>query len=148
MLEESIQQAEERIKRMDYSFYNRSLTTRNHYYDDQLTVKAFNIELEVCDHVTVIQNMEKHIEDDKKKQRYFLQYLDSISSIERHYFKKRYVFHENVECQKRIEEALMEEISEIEEALQRMNGLTPDLRESIRDGTVLGFEDMLELLEV
>lgn len=130
-------------------FHCQSYHTRiDNKNGERLSATAFKLEHQVCDFVDTIEHIEKRMKNKRKKKRYFDDYLKSLTPEAREYLFKRYLGDSDVSVNESIEQATLEEIHEIEDAIRYMNGEIPDKLLRVEDGTELDFNELLEVLEI
>lgn len=115
----------------------------------ELLVLGFRVEDEVCKYVDTIDSLITGIEMAEKKYKYFSQYLNTLELDQLNYLKARYKDGLTVDVNLDIERKTLDEINEIEEAVNRMYGFAPDVKEIMPGETKeLGFDDILDVLGV
>lgn len=147
-LDYSIRRLQKRIDNMQSVFFDRSFHTRIEPTDLGLNVLAYRIESEVCGYVDSVSRIYKKLENKKRIRKYFNDYLNSLSPRERDYLYKRYLMGYDLPEQEEIDNATIEEIREIEEAISYMNGEEPDKLLFIENTEALDFEKLLEVLDL
>lgn len=146
----SNKKAKKRMKQMECLFYSRNMYTRQEPKEDGLWVTTgFRQDKEVVLYTDGIAEVERRIEKNNKKMKYLKNYLNTLPESEKEYVYKRYVQREGVPVQEKIDNALLDEIQEIEEAINHMYGFEPEQKEFIPSEDIKqDFNNMLELLGV
>lgn len=149
-LDNSIHRTEQHIQQTREHFYNQTMSTRTIAGDDLgMVTVGFRPDREVVDFVDYIAGLEEKIERNLKKKRYLEDYLSRIPSSERYYLMQRYVYKSNIRIKKEFERSLIEEINEIEEAINRMYGLPLEPKEvAVETDETTKISDVLALLGV
>lgn len=114
----------------------------------EVRTRAFRIEEEVCDYLDHVALIEKRMNKKERKKYYFINYLNKLPPIERKYLYDRFVHQSNVMVNEKIERAVIEEIYEIEDAVSYMNGEVPEKWLKAENTTELGFNELLEVLDL
>ena len=126
----SIEESKERTERMREQFYSSSMHTRMESIENGDTVvRGFRQDSEVVLFVDSLAEIERHIEKNNKKKYYLYSYLNTLPQSEKQYIHKRYVQRMSVPIKEEIEAGLINEIHEIEEAIQHMYGFKPEPKE-------------------
>lgn len=110
--------------------------------------RAFRIEDEVCSYLDHVAVIEKRMNKKERKKYYFIDYLNKLPPVERKYLYDRFVHHSNVIVNEKIEQATIEEIYEIEDAVCYLNGDMPEKWLRAENTTELGFNELLEVLDL
>lgn len=121
-IDKANQRTRERIQNMRLTFYSQNMTTRMCSSDEQLYTVGFRLETKVVDFVDYATELENRIKRNNKKKRYLSDYLNTLPPEQKEYLLQRYVYKTHVSIQEEIEIAVIEEINEIEEAINRMHG--------------------------
>lgn len=148
-----------RIEEAKFIFNTKSKHTRMEQVDLEWKSVAFTIELEVTNHVMSIDLYERLIEQCEKKMKYLKDYLQTLSEYDRHYIYERFEEGNSMlPIRVDVDEALFDEIAEIETAIQYMFGKEiREIREiselEILDNSITGnvesdFDFALKLLDV
>lgn len=150
-LDDAIKNGERRIKELREHIYDLSFYTRNEPTSEgDLIVKAFRVENEVARFVDCAAEIQTRIAINHKKIRYFNEALEDMPSEVRKYAIERYKYGMDISYQKDKERLILDEINEIEEAIQHMYGHKPEVRELLTDDdkSNLSFDDYLTILGV
>lgn len=148
-LDKAIKQLNRRLYQLHLRHRTQSYYTRIEPTDEYtLQTKSYRIDEEVAIYLDASMLIEKRIANLKKKQRYFNDYLVTISPEAQECLFKRYLGKLDVTVNDPLIQALYEELLEIEDAICFMNGRIPELRFRDNDSENLNFEDMLNILGV
>lgn len=109
-------------------------------------MRAFKVDDEVCRFVDDIAFIEERITIKNKKIRYFNDYLHRLTPDERNYLYERYVEGLDVRVNEAIERITVEEIKEIENAINFIAGEVPEIEEPIGDSLDLNLDDLVNVL--
>lgn len=116
-LDKQIAETYKRIRHYETMFNSSNFyTCIQERYEDVTTV-AFNIEREVVNYVTAVQQAERHIRIMAYKHRHFNRFMQALPSGEREYLISRYKHNEEV-LNERLDRLLTDEVAEIEEAVR------------------------------
>ena len=151
-IDQSIIDAQERIKIMRFYFYTNNFYTRQEYKgDDQQTTRAFKQENEVARLVDSMAKVEKNITKKNLKNKYLYDYIHTLPLNEQTYLKNKYISGQEVRLREDVESSLLEEIHEIEEAVQWMFKEEIEITSTVsfkQKGFEENFEDVLIMLGV
>lgn len=146
-LSERIQQLEKEIGEYQRAFYDQTFSTQVQYTELGLNVVAFKVDHGVCDHAMVGGKKQSRLNALRFKQKHFKEYLDSLSSEEIEYLVQCYLEESTATEQQAITVAVLDEISEIEEASHHRYKTTRAYVKPPPAASELTDEHMLELLE-
>lgn len=139
-LDKRISRVEARIKDLEYEFHNQSFYPQSIELGDDLVNMAFNIEMNVVPFVDTIEDLKRCIDRLNDKKLHFDRYLNSLPPIEKEYLVNKYKHGLHDSEVKRIDEALHNEIMEIEEMINFKFGYPVEIKKNIyqKCNSVLG----------
>lgn len=155
-LEKRIARTYERIRYFEGKFITSNFYTCIQERDEDVTTVAFNIEREVVNYVTAVQQAERHIRIMEYKHRHFTRFMQELPFSEREYLLSRYKYNEEV-LNERLDRLLTDEVAEIEEAVsyrfdkaeENMQGLQEVAEiNNLGDDPSAHFEMMMQFLEI
>lgn len=147
-LKKRIARTYERIRYFEEKFITSNFYTCIQERDEDVTTVAFNIEREVVNYVTAVQQAERHIRIMEYKHRHFTRFVQELPFSEREYLLSRYKYNEEV-LNERLDRLLTDEVAEIEEAVRYRFDLELPLQKQLDSiSTENHFENMMDLLEV
>ena len=115
-LQKRIDRTRERIEEYEQDFNNKNFYTCIQERYEVMTAVAFRLEKEVTDHVAAIEMAEQHIKTLQFKLKHFDRFMNGLSSSDKEYYISCYKY--NYEAlNDRLDKLLIEEVSEIEEAV-------------------------------
>lgn len=116
-LDKRINKTQRRMQEYEEEYNHRNYYTSIQQRYEDLTTVAFNVESEVVNYVTAMQNAERHIEIMKCKQEQFSSFLQGLTSKEREYLINRYR-HRHESINDRLDALATAEVLEIEQAVK------------------------------
>lgn len=138
-MDQSIEQAKKRIQKARRFFYSRSMhTCQGTDEDGVMFTRGFRQDTEVVTFVDLIDRIEKGIKKKIRKQRYLYDYIRTLPQDEQNYIHRRYIEGECECINERIEDELLDEIQEIEEAVQYLFNDEPEIN---ANATKIKFEN-------
>jgi len=144
-----IRQAEQRIKWIDDKFYNQSFVGVTCEFGGDLIYKGFNVEKSIINHIEDIESFEKKITTLKTKKKYIQSFMKSLSDSERTAIIDMVISDKPLT---EIETTVYEEILEIDEAVNFMQGIEPDKTTEKLENNNLNlekdFSEIFNMLEV
>lgn len=149
-IDNRIQKARWRINSLIERFYEQTTTTRTTFNGLEIRTIPFNVENSVISFVDTIKAAEKTVERLAKKKRYLNDYLDSLDPNVKKYLVDKYSSKVITESTQQADIDLMQEIREIDEAINRMYGFPVEVQDELINNENLedDFLKMAELLEV
>lgn len=139
---------EKELLEYERGFYDQTFSTQVQYTSLGINVVAFKVEHGVCDHVMAGEAKQERLNALKFKQKHFKEYLNSLSSKELEYLVQYHLEESTASEQQAIDVAILDEISEIEEASSYRYKTTRAYMKPPPVASELTDEHMLELLEV
>mgnify|MGYP001287855174 CR=1 FL=1 len=128
-------QIDRRIKRLEGSiielqekFYAKTMTTRIESDGFNIYTIGERLDYIIVDYLDTIRCKEKAIETLKRRKRYLNDFLNSLPPVDKHYLINRYTSKKMPEKFEKLDYLLYEEIQEINDAINFMNGYPPDIR--------------------
>ncbi|SFP39756.1 hypothetical protein SAMN05421839_1186 [Halolactibacillus halophilus] len=141
-----IQQAEQRIKWIDKEFYNQSFVGVTCEFAGDLVYKGFNVEKSIVNHIGDIESFEKKITMLKTKKKYIQSFMESLSDSERMAIINMVISDKPLT---EIETTVYQEILEIDEAVNFMQGIEPDKTTDKLENNNINLEnDFLEIFNM
>lgn len=116
-----------RISELREEFYSQTMETQTVPMDMQIVAKGFDCEKNVIPFVDSIMDYEKQLMNIHKKQRYLNDYLQTLEPEEKRYLIEQYTRDRLPIAAQKADINLYEEIMEITEAVNFMNGIPPDI---------------------
>jgi len=119
-MQKRIAKKEAEIQREKAEFHSQSLHTRTVYYEDlkEIGTYGFRVDDEVCNHVDMIEALEKQLQQRKDKLKHFERYLNTLHEKDKNVLYSYFVLEEDISLSKELEEQTSAEIDEIETAIR------------------------------
>lgn len=117
-LDKRINKTQRRMQEYEEEYNHRNYYTSVQQQYEDLTTVAFNVENEVVNYVTAMQNAERHIEIMKCKQQQFSSFLQGLTSREREYLINRYR-HQHETINDRLDALAIAKVLEIERTVKK-----------------------------
>lgn len=116
-IDDRIKKTRERMEDFKQRFETSNYYTCIQEINNDVRTVAFNIELEVTNYVSALQKAEQHIKALEFKKHHFNQFMQGLSYSDKRYLINRYK-HENEAFNNRLDKLTIEEIKEIERAVE------------------------------
>ncbi|WP_112181640.1 hypothetical protein [Paraliobacillus zengyii] len=146
-----IRRFKDQIKIIKIHFYDQTMTSGIRWTELGLFSRGFKVEKEVINHLDLITYYENRIEGLRLKQRYVNDYLHMLDPDNKQFLLNKYTNHKIEDSLTKIELEFYDELHEIEEAMNYMRGIAPDLSDFLElDNEVLeeDFNNILDMIEV
>lgn len=149
-LAESIERAERRLHSVQRTFHAQSMHTRTETTKEgEIITVGFRQDTEVVRYLDCLADIEQNIDKNRKRKRYFDQFLHTLPPEAQIYIHRRYKRSCEETPREKLEQVILDEINEIEEAISYQYGYEAEPRETLEgDTTKMAFTDVLKLLEV
>lgn len=149
-LDKEIEDMEKRIGQVRECFYDQTMVSQMVSNGLEFYTESFSVERNVSMYVDVVHALEKYLNRLCKKQHYFRRFLQSLTSEERQYLTDKYMQPFRPSLLSVTEKQTYDEIQEIHEAINLMEGHAPEEKELVIDNNNIGatIDDIAEQLGV
>ncbi len=110
-------------KELETIFYSQNMATRTEYTDTGIVTRAFRLEKMVIEHSMAQELLNKRIERNELRHKYFTSYLDSLAETDVKRLYQRHALNQNVFVTEQLEEQTIDEINEIETCICLREGI-------------------------